>query len=288
MAITYQSGIIASSTSQEGYSSNSATGKKQLFRETGALHKGCGISSAIGKKRLSRETGIPLPSSKRPCSASLTEDDNVAIPNRVHRCVIVRDYGNPIYKASSLPIVFTAFEGCIEGHESLRKAGILHRDISINNVMINEGNDKSSWTGFLIDLDLAIKEERNCASGARKKTGTCVFVAIGVLLGEQNSSMHDLESFFWVLFWICTHYNGPGEEDEKETSLDAWNYEDAKTPAGRKMGVVIDDDYFRGFQDDHFNTCYQPLIPYALISCGERCSQTVGGRRARSRNSIRQ
>lgn len=36
-------------------------------------------------------------------------------------------------------------------------------------------------------------------------------IAIGALLGEQHSFMHDLESFFWVLFWICIHYDAQGK-----------------------------------------------------------------------------
>jgi len=39
------------------------------------------------------------------------------------------------------------------GHESLLDAKILHRDISVGNVMLYEGEDD----GFLIDLDLAVK-----------------------------------------------------------------------------------------------------------------------------------
>ena len=42
--------------------------------------------------------------------------------------------------------------------------------------------------------------------------GTMVFMAIGALLGEPPSFMHDLESLFWVLFWICIHYNGLNEK----------------------------------------------------------------------------
>jgi hypothetical protein len=49
-------------------------------------------------------------------------------------------------------------------------------------------------------LDLAIKEERIGASGAKGKIGIRAFIAIGALLGEKHSFMHDLESFFWVLF----------------------------------------------------------------------------------------
>jgi len=39
-------------------------------------------------------------------------------------------------------------------------------------------------------------------------------MAIRALLSEQHLFMHDLESFFWVLFWICIHYDGPGLWEE--------------------------------------------------------------------------
>jgi hypothetical protein len=57
-----------------------------------------------------------------------------------------------------------------------------------------------SWPSFLIELDLGIKETQREASSATGKTGTRAFMAIGALLGEQHSFMHDLESILWVLF----------------------------------------------------------------------------------------
>lgn len=105
--------------------------------------------------------------------------------------------------------MLAALEGYIKGHESLYRIGFLHRDISINNLMINKDINNLSWPSFLIDLDLATKEQREYASGAQGKMGMRAFMAVGVLLGEQNSFMHDLELFFWVLFWICIHCNGP-------------------------------------------------------------------------------
>jgi tRNA A-37 threonylcarbamoyl transferase component Bud32 len=107
----------------------------------------------------------------------------------------------PIYKASSRSALLAAFERCIQGHESLYKAGLLHRDISVNNLMINEDDDNPSWSSFLIDLDLAIKELREAAIRVKGKTGARAFMAVRALLDEQHSFMHDLESFFWVLFW---------------------------------------------------------------------------------------
>jgi Fungal protein kinase len=87
--------------------------------------------------------------------------------------------------------------------------------------MINE-NEDTSWPSFLIDLDLAIRTQRVGASGAKGKTGTRAFMAIGVLQGQKHSFMHDLESFFWVFFWICIHYDESGE-GRVNPEFDNWN-----------------------------------------------------------------
>jgi len=179
----------------------------------------------------------------------------------VHRRVILRDYGKPIYKAGSRAALLNALEGCIEGHESLRKAGFLHRDISINNLMMNEDEENPSWPSFLIDLDLGIKESRKGASGARGKTGTRAFIAIGALLGEQHSFMHDLESIFWVLFWICIHYDGPSQE-RVVPQFDKWNYVDMEELAKLKLGTVAKEAIFMKTITDSFTSYFDPLIPW--------------------------
>ncbi|KAM9877600.1 serine threonine-protein kinase sgk2 [Verticillium dahliae] len=219
-----------------------------------------GRSSTVSVKRSSSQTGAPVPPGKRSCSASPTKAGNDVIPNRIHRRVILRDYGTAIYKASSRSVLLAALEGCVEGHESLHKAGLLHRDISISNLMVNEDNTNSSWPFFLIDLDLAIKEHRDGASGARGKTGTRAFMAIGALLGEQHSFMHDLESFFWVLFWICIHYNGP-DESRVVPRFDKWNYVDPEELAGMKLGVVAKEAIFLKTITDNVTQYYEPLVP---------------------------
>jgi hypothetical protein len=119
-------------------------------------------STSTSRKRSSSQTSADLPSSKRSCSTSSTKAPGTP-RNRVHRRVI-RDYGILIYKASSRSALLAAFERCIVGHESLHKTCHLHRDISINNLMVDEDDDNPSWPSFLIDLDLAVK----------KVTGSCV------------------------------------------------------------------------------------------------------------------
>ncbi|KAF3768220.1 hypothetical protein M406DRAFT_109223 [Cryphonectria parasitica EP155] len=219
-------------------------------------------SRATSKKRPSSQISAPLPPSKRSRSAFPTKAGGDALSNRVHRRIILRDYGKPIYKASSRSALLAALESCIEGHESLRrKASFLHRDISINNLMINEDDNNPSWPSFLIDLDLAIREQREGASGAKSKTGTRAFMAIGTLLGEQHSFMHDLESFFWVLFWICIHYDANGE-DIGPTEFDSWNYESDNKLVGSKKGVISDEEDFLKMVKENFTSYYQPLIPW--------------------------
>ncbi|KAM3510064.1 hypothetical protein MY11210_006070 [Beauveria gryllotalpidicola] len=213
-----------------------------------------------GRKRSSSQ-GASFPPGKRSCSVSPTKAAASTPPNRVHRRIILRDYGKPIYQASSPIAMLTALEGCIKGHESLYKQGLLHRDISINNLMINEDSNNPSWPSFLIDLDLAIKEARKTTTGAKGKTGTRVFMAMGVLLNEQHCFMHDLESFFWVLFWICIHYNEAGEGRVVER-FEKWNYVDMEDLAGLKLGIVsIEGDFIRT-AEENFTPYYQPLIPW--------------------------
>ncbi|KAI2785780.1 hypothetical protein POX_h09539 [Penicillium oxalicum] len=215
-----------------------------------------------GTKRSSSQTGASLPPTKRSYSASSTKLRCNSLPNRVHLRVIVRDFGKPIYKASSHTALLAALEGCIVGHQSLQRAGILHRDVSINNLMINENQENPSWPSFPIDLDLAIKEQRVSVTGASGKTGTRAFMAIGSLLGEKHSFMHDLESFFWVFFWICIHYEGSGV-GRVVGRFDKWNYADTEELAGMKKGEISDEADFVRFATDCFTVYYQPLISCA-------------------------
>ncbi|KUI73409.1 Rhodopsin kinase [Cytospora mali] len=234
--------------------------KSSVSSAPGALRRGR-TNTAAGVKRSSSQTGATMPPSKRVHSDSSVKLTNELPLNRVHRRIILRDYGKPIYTASSPSALLAALEGCIEGHESLHNAGLLHRDISINNLMINEDEKNPSWTSFLIDLDLAIKEPREGTSGVKGLTGTRAFMAIGILLGEQHSFMHDLESFFWVLFWICIHYDGP-YKGGVVPRFEKWNYINAVELASLKKGVISDENDFLKMAEDNFTPYYSSLTPW--------------------------
>ncbi|KAL4938313.1 hypothetical protein BDV06DRAFT_201141 [Aspergillus oleicola] len=220
-------------------------------------------ADTVGRKRSSSHAGAGQPASKRTCSSSPSKyAKDLDVPNRVHRRVVVCDYGKAIYKARSPISMLSALEGCIEGYRSLHmEAGLLQGDISTGNLILNDEKENPSWPAFLIDLDLAIREQREGPSGARAKTGTRAFMAIGLLLGERHSFMHDLESFFWVILWICIHYDGPNGS-RVVPRFEKWNYADMEELAGMKLGVVAKESIFLKIATDNFTPHYEALIPW--------------------------
>ncbi|KAI1735963.1 hypothetical protein F4680DRAFT_469445 [Xylaria scruposa] len=211
-------------------------------------------SSNSSRKRSCSQIDAPLPSSKRYLpSVPLKDTGDDELSNRVHRRVILRDYGKPTYEAS------------IRGHESLHKLGVLHRDISINNLLINEDTYDSSLASFSIDRHLAIRTRRDGSSGAEGIAGTKPFVAIGALRGELHTYMHDLESFLWVLYWICIHYY----KEEGKTKcrvvrgFDLWNFCDPNQLAIFKSGIARGtDNRSIAFANANFHEYWQPLVPH--------------------------
>lgn len=87
-------------------------------------------------------------------------------------------------------------------------------------------------------------------------------MAIGPLLSEQNSFIHDLKSLFWVLFWIYVHYEGPGQK-RVVPKFDRWNsVRDMEELAGTKLGVIAGEDIFQKTMTEFFTGYYGPLIPW--------------------------
>ncbi len=138
-------------------------------------------------------------------------------------------------------------------------AGILHRDISVDNILLEEHEND----GFLIDLDMAVESNRLAASGAPARTGTKVFMASGVLDGEPHSFMHDLQSFFWVLFWIAIHHHGPHTRLHcNDKTLKDWQTLDPAQLARDKDGLLLPSRFETTLKGA--TTRCEPLIPILM------------------------
>ena len=128
------------------------------------------------------------------------------------------------------------------GHRNLWDNGILHRDISVNNILVGQPNAKPGNRGVLIDLDMAIRLDRTdtlatvdfrtvssqdsyvcfisdifcglpspCTQGTRAFQSISVLSSVNKAAGQALSHDHldDLESFFYVFCWITLGYDGP-------------------------------------------------------------------------------
>ncbi|KAF8421372.1 hypothetical protein EV426DRAFT_608920 [Tirmania nivea] len=150
--------------------------------------------------------------------------------NRVLSRLVISPTGRPLRDETLSPLqVAEGLLAGLIGHASLFfQGGILHRDISPNNIIVIDDSlpqltlvsspvpttsDPFAWIwprdtplrGFLIDLDYAI-EASAPSSGALDRIGTYPFIAIQVLRGrERHRYRHDLESFFYVLLWVCCY-----------------------------------------------------------------------------------
>ncbi len=106
--------------------------------------------------------------------------------NRELLCLAISPAGRPLRKFDGVPELLKAFRDSIKAHMSLFLAGILHRDISENNIIVTNPDECNGFSGMLIDLDLATnvgENGKNEHSGAQVMTGTMQFMAIEVLRG---------------------------------------------------------------------------------------------------------
>ena len=193
-------------------------------------------------------------------AVSLYESDDGKYSNRIFGCLAIAPAGRALSEftqrsqstnsvLSAIRELLTTLRGAIKAHRSLYlKGNILHRDISENNIIITNPKETGGFAGMLIDLDLA-KVLGSGRSGARHQTGTMEFMAIEVLQGIDHTYRHDLESFFYVLIWLCARRGwdlcGNPKGRPKESVLTKWYSGSFKDIAEAKRGYMHVD----GFED---------------------------------------
>lgn len=168
--------------------------------------------------------------------------------NRIFSCLVISPAGRTIKEFRSIKELLTAMRDAIEAHRSLlSNAKILHRDISENNIIVTDPEMAGGFTGMLIDLDLAIVDGER--TGGRHMTGTMEFMAIDVLRGVEHTYRHDLESFFYVLLWMCARrawereFHCKRKDRPADSVLRDWYGDTNKKVAGTKQGSMHADGF---------------------------------------------
>ena len=141
------------------------------------------------------------------------DQDHLSFENRVLSYIVVFPPGRPLLKYKTILQLLEAPRDAIKGHRSLYQKGkILHRDISIENIIITEPENEMDMKGIMIDLDSAME----LAVGPTRPgelLGTKPFMAIGLLNGRKHTYRHDLESFLYLFLCVavCNRLTEPAE-----------------------------------------------------------------------------
>jgi hypothetical protein len=133
--------------------------------------------------------------------------------------------------ACSTRLPFASWISCTYAgsvHRWLRDhAGILHRDLSLNNIMyriIKQMNDagvaEEKVYGVLADYDLASWTRSltpDYTKTSQQRTGTPPYMAHGLLDGSDSLHLyrHDVESLFYIMLILATHHEIQAPEKEK-------------------------------------------------------------------------
>ncbi|TFK45081.1 hypothetical protein BDQ12DRAFT_593497, partial [Crucibulum laeve] len=106
-------------------------------------------------------------------------------------------------------------------HYHLWQAGLEHGDISVWNLMW----DSDMQSGVLNGFDLAVLRDINTGkpvtADSGERYGTIPFMALELLSNKyydgklERQYRHDLESFIWVLTWLCLY----GVDDDVQEQL---------------------------------------------------------------------
>ncbi|KAL8673853.1 MAG: hypothetical protein Q9168_001718 [Polycauliona sp. 1 TL-2023] len=198
-------------------------------------------------------------------TTSLYTHDDSSFDNRIFGCLVISPGGRAIRDFGSIPELLEALRDAIRAHRSLYTKGkILHRDISENNIIITDPKEADGFTGMLIDVDLA-KEIGSGRSGARHQTGTMEFMAIQVLQRVAHTYRHDLESFLYVLLWMCARrawereFKCKPEDRPKRNILTKWYTGSFDDIADAKKGYMHIDDFEKILNE--FPTAFDHVKP---------------------------
>ncbi|KAK7032849.1 hypothetical protein R3P38DRAFT_2521209 [Favolaschia claudopus] len=130
---------------------------------------------------------------------------------RVHQRMVTTPLANRLSYFRSKKELISVLVDAIEAHRALADKNILHCDISCNNIMIaDEEMGEPLRKGLLIDADSA--QSIGDIGYWVGLVGTYTFMSSAILTrgsSVKQKPSDDLESFWWVLIYLCIRYAGP-------------------------------------------------------------------------------
>ncbi|KAF5340959.1 hypothetical protein D9611_006034 [Ephemerocybe angulata] len=188
--------------------------------------------------------------------------------NRVKLRIVEEFYGSNVSDFTTAAQFVAALKDAISAHaELLRKRRVLHRDISIQNILFMDmdSNDHEGRRSVLIDFDMAVWVSQGISTNvvdARK--GTRMYQSIAALRSTDSNNqppplhtyLDDLESFFYVACHIMFGFSEPGESVPRTPPfLVDWDTPRERDAAAHKECFVRDPFPSRSFPPFWGNAC---------------------------------
>ncbi|KAF5341184.1 hypothetical protein D9611_006082 [Ephemerocybe angulata] len=138
--------------------------------------------------------------------------------NRTMSRVTMAYYGSSLDRFTSQRQAIAALRDAIQGHWNLLKAGVMHRDVSMDNILLGQDDADIGHRGVLIDLDMAMVVEGPTAGLLTEyRVGTYLYQSVSVLRHSDQYAaiatvprdyLDDLESYLYVLSHLCYGFEG--------------------------------------------------------------------------------
>ncbi|KAF5340995.1 hypothetical protein D9611_006076 [Ephemerocybe angulata] len=174
------------------------------------LERAKGLEGVV--QLLAHEGSVARTSAFRPDCFDFNSDD---FYNRTMSRVTMVRCGASLSQFTSQFQAIAALRDAIQGHLNLLKAGVLHRDVSMDNILFGDDEATVGNRGVVIDLDMAIMVKGPSADVITElPAGTQLYQSISVLdyKGElvpvPHDYLDDLESFFYILCHLLYGYEG--------------------------------------------------------------------------------
>ncbi|KAJ2580695.1 hypothetical protein GGH95_002451, partial [Coemansia sp. RSA 1836] len=135
---------------------------------------------------------------------------------RAHRRIVMSPIGKPLHTVESAEEFVTVVCDAMRCHDAIvQHCGVLHRDISENNVLVVRQDGIAR--GLLIDFDCAVDISGGTSTSRRPEmTGTLPFMSINNLgkSDVQRTALDDFESLLCLVCWYATI--GIGEDRTRD------------------------------------------------------------------------
>ncbi|KAF8648221.1 hypothetical protein AX16_006359 [Volvariella volvacea WC 439] len=157
-------------------------------------------------------------------------------PDRQLVLMIFEEYGSSIVEFSSYEDLLLAYKDAIAGHEQLLKNKIYHRDVHPDNIVFGTSMKDEGNRGLIIDLGMGVSIVQTQSQKHDLRSGLHAFRSIKSLTFPKLATdyLDDLESFFYILLWICIAYKEAKiPHDELPDLLQDWSHDDP-----RKAGLL--------------------------------------------------